>query len=132
MKKCCSRLSWYMSIILVLTFIPGLRQATGLAEEPPAEATPERQSPSTKPEGMSKMFEGTVSEVIDAGRHIYVHVKTGEKFIWVAVPEFDGKPGDKVLVPPGVPVAELHSKTLNRVFKMIYFVGGVRKLDSNE
>ncbi len=132
MKKCYCRLSWYVLIVLVLTIFIGLRQATVLAEEQPAKATPgKHQSPSTEPKGISKMFEGTVVEVVDAGRHIYVRVKTGEELVWIAVPAFDGKPGEKVLVPPGVPVADLHSKNLNRTFKMIYFVGSIRRLDNN-
>jgi hypothetical protein len=84
-----------------------------------------------KPEGMSEMFKGTVVEVIDAGRHIYVHMDTGKQRVWVAVPAFDGKPGDKVLVPPGIPVANFQSKYLNRKLKMIYFVGGIRRVDEN-
>ena len=131
MRKYYCRLSRYVLILLVLTIFMGLRQVSCLAEEQPARATPESQSPSTKPEGMSKMLEGTVEEVINAGRHIYVSVITGERLIWIAVPAFDGKPGDRVLVPPGVPVADLHSKNLNRTFKMIYFVGGIRRLDNN-
>jgi len=80
---------------------------------------------------MSEMFKGTVVEVIDAGRHIYVHIDTGEQRVWVAVPAFDGKPGDKVLVPPGIPVADFQSKNLNRKFEMIYFVGGLSRVDES-
>ena len=77
------------------------------------------------------MFEGTVAEVVDAGRHIYVRIDTGEQRVWVAVPAFDGKLGDKVLVPPGIPVANFKSKNLNRIFKMIYFVGGIQLIDES-
>jgi hypothetical protein len=130
MKKCDDRLSWYILILLVLTISAGSWQTTGRAEEQPAGETSGRhQTPSVKSEGMSKMFEGTVVEVIDAGRHVYVHIDTGKQRVWVAVPVFNGKPGDKVLVPPGVPVADFQSKKLNRTFKMIYFVGGIRRVD---
>jgi hypothetical protein len=130
MKKKYYRLSWYIMILLVLTISIGFRQATGRAEEQPAGNTSGiDQGPSVRPEPMSGMFKGTVVEVIDAGRQIYVHIDTGEQRIWVAVPAFDGKPGDKVLVPPGVPVADFQSKKLNRTFKMIYFVGGIRRID---
>ena len=80
---------------------------------------------------MSNMFKGTVVDVINAGRYTYLQIDTGEKRVWVAAPTFDGKPGDKVLVPPGVPMADFHSKTLNRDFEMIFFVGGVRLADEN-
>jgi hypothetical protein len=132
MKKCYYRWSWYMLILLVLTISIGFSQAAGQAEEQSAGKTSGgHQTLSIKPEGMSAMFKGTVVEVIDAGRHIYVHIDTGEQRVWVAVPAFDGKPGDKVLVPPGVPVADFESRKLNRIFKMIYFVGGIRRIDEN-
>jgi len=119
-----------MLILLVLTIPMGCRQATGQAEEQPAGKTSgSNQTSSVNPEGMSKMFKGTVVEVIDAGRHIYVHIDTGKQRVWVAVLAFDGKPGDKVLVPPGIPVADFKSKNLNRTFEMMYFVGGLRQED---
>lgn len=121
-----------MLILLVLTISIGFWQLAGQAEEQPAGKTSgSNQTPSIKPGGMSDMFKGTVVEVIDAGRHIYVHIDTGKQRVWVAVPAFDGKPGDKVLVPPGVPVADFQSKKLNRIFKMIYFVGGIRRVDES-
>jgi len=132
MKKNYYHLSRYMSILLVLTIFIGLLQATGQAEEQPAGKTSgSNQTPTITPEGMSEMFKGTVVEVIDAGRHIYVHIDTGEQRVWVAVPAFDGKPGDKVLVPPGIPVADFQSKNLNRKFEMIYFVGGLSRVDES-
>lgn len=132
MKKNYCRLSRYMLILLVLTISMGCRQTSGRAEEQPAGKTSgSNQTPSANPEGMSEMFKGTVVEVIDAGRHIYVHIDTGEKRVWVAVPAFDGKPGDKVLVPPAVHIANFKSRNLNRTFKMMYFVGGLRRVDES-
>jgi len=132
MKKSYDPLSRNLLILLVLTISIGFWQAAGRAGEQPAGKTSERhQTPSKTPKGMSKMFKGTVVEVIDAGRHIYVHIDTGEQRVWVAVPSFDGRSGDKVLVPPGVPVADFQSKKLNRKFKMMYFVGGIRRIDKN-
>jgi TOBE domain len=132
MEKKYYRLSWYIWILLVLTVSIHLRPPATYAEEQPAGHAPgSDQTPSVKPEGMSETFTGTVVEVIDAGRHIYVRVDSGQKQVWVAVPAFDGKPGDKVLVPPGVAVADFQSKKLNRTFKMIYFVGGIRRIGDN-
>jgi hypothetical protein len=126
------RRSWHLFILLALTIFIGFWQAAGRAEEKSAgETSGKHQIPSIKPEGMSEMFKGTVMEIIDAGRHVYVHIDTGENRVWVAVPAFNGKPGDKVLVPPGVPVAGFQSKQLNRKFKIIYFVGGIRVVDEN-
>jgi hypothetical protein len=132
MKKSYCRLSRYMLILLVLTISVGFWQLAGQAEEQPAgKISGSNQTPSIKPEGMSDMFNGTVVEVIDAGRHIYVHIDTGKQRVWVAVPAFDGKPGDKVLVPPGIPVADFKSRKLNRTFEMMYFVGGLRPVDES-
>lgn len=132
MKKGFDRLSWYILTLLVLTIASGFWRTTGQAEEPPAwETSGRNQTPSIKPESMTGMFEGTVVEVIDAGRQFYVHIDTGEQRVWVAVPAFEGKPGDKVLVPPCVPIADYESKKLNLVFKMICFVGSVRRVDGS-
>ena len=132
MKKSYCRWAWCMLMLSVLTIAIGFWPVTGRADEQPAGKTSGgHQTPSVKPEDMSEMFKGTVAEVIDAGRHIYVRIDTGVKRVWVAVPVFDGKPGDKVLVPPGVPVADFYSKNLHRTFKMIYFVGGIRRIDNN-
>jgi len=132
MKNSYYPLSWSLLIILVLTISLCFWQSAGRADEPSAAEISGRDQTSSKtPKGMSDMFKGTVVEVIDAGRHIYVRIDTGKHRVWVAVPSFNGKPGDKVLVPPGVPVADFQSKKLNRKFKMMYFVGGIRRIDKN-
>jgi hypothetical protein len=129
-KKGFERLSWYILTLLVLTIAGGFWRTPGqAAEQPDGETSGSNATPSIKPERMTGTFKGTVAEVIDAGRHVYVHVDTGEQRVWVAVPAFDGKPGDKVLVPPCVPISDFESKKLNRVFKMIYFVGAIRRVD---
>jgi hypothetical protein len=130
MKKSYYRVALYMLILLLMMVSVGSWQAIGRAEEKPSGETSGRQKTLlTTPKGMSEMFKGTVMEVINAGRHIYVRIDTGKQRLWVAVPAFNGKPGDKVLVPPGVPVADFQSRNLNRKFKMIYFVGGIRRID---
>ena len=133
MKNSDYRLSWCMLMLLVPAIFFGFRPATGRAgEKPAAESTGKQKTPSTKPEVMTEMFKGTVVEVINAGRHIYVRIDTGKDKVWVAVPAFDGKTGDKVIVPPGIPFADFHSRNLNRDFKMIYFVGSLRRLDKSK
>ena len=129
MKKGFDRWSWCILTLLMLTIAGGFWGTAGWAEEQPnVETSGSNQTPSIKPGGMTGTFKGTVVEVIDAGRQVYVHIDTGEQRVWVAVPAFDGKPGDKVLVPPCVPIADFESKKLNRVFKMICFVGGIRRV----
>lgn len=129
MKINFSRLSWYLPILLVPAILLTFRPATGRADEPPAGATAgEHEGFPKRPEGMSEMFQGTVAEVIHAGRHIYVRIHTGKQQVWVAVPDFDGKVGDEVLVPPGIPFSNFQSKKLKRKFKRIIFVGGIRRV----
>ena len=134
MKKINNRsLSWYLMILLVPAVALAFRPAAGRADEPSAGGTSgTRQSPSEKQEGMSAMFQGTVAEMIDAGRHIYVRIDTVKQQVWVAVPAFDGKVGDTVLVPPGLPVADFQSRKLKRKFKLMIFVGGIRRLDKSQ
>lgn len=132
MKKSFNRLSGYILTLLMLTIASSFWGTTGRAEEQPdVETSGSNQTPSIKPGGMTGTFKGTVVEVIDASRQVYVHIDTGEQRVWVAVPAFDGKPGDKVLVPPCVPIADFESKKLNRVFKMICFVGSIRRVDES-
>lgn len=129
MKIIFSRLSWYLPILLVPVILLTFRPATGRADEPNAGATAgEHESDQKKPKGMSETFQGTVAEVIYAGRHIYVRIDTGKQEVWVAVPDFDGKPGDEVIVPPGVQVANFQSRKLNRKFNLIIFVGSIRRV----
>jgi len=126
-----ARLSGCMVILPVLAIFLSCSRGISPAEEQPVPkiSDSDRSVRAANQEDMSKKFKGTVADVIDAGRHIYVQVDTGERRVWVAVPVFDGKVGDTVLVPPGVPVADFHSKTLNRDFGMIYFVGGIHRVD---
>jgi hypothetical protein len=133
MKKNYCGLTCFVLIPMVLMISVGLLRTTVRAEDQPAGKTSvSSQPPSATPQGMSEAFRGTVAEVINAGRHMYVHIDTGERRIWVAVPAFGGKIGDEVLVPPGVPVADFQSRTLNRKFKMMIFVGAIRRVDRNK
>jgi hypothetical protein len=125
-------LARYLLILLAAAIALTFGPANGRAGERPAgETSGDHPGPSKNPEGLSKMFQGTVAEVIEAGRHIYIRVDSGKRHLWVAVPAFDGKPGDKVQVPPGVPVANFHSRKLNRKFDEIIFVGAIRRVDNS-
>jgi hypothetical protein len=65
---------------------------------------------------------GIVLETMNAARYTYVLVDTGSKKIWAAAPQFKVKVGDEVTVPPGVPMMNYKSKTLDRTFDVVYFV----------
>jgi hypothetical protein len=68
---------------------------------------------------------GTVIETVNAANYTYVQVDTGSEKIWAAAPQFAVKVGDRVVVPEGMPMRNYHSKTLNRDFPLVSFVGSV-------
>jgi hypothetical protein len=70
-------------------------------------------------------FSGTVNDTMNAGQYTYVEVDTGKEKIWAAAPQFEVKKGQKVIVPDGVPMRDYYSKTLDRTFKTVYFVGAI-------
>ncbi|MEI6127061.1 MAG: DNA-binding protein [Pseudomonadota bacterium] len=70
-------------------------------------------------------YSGTVVETMNTAGYTYVQVDTGKEKIWAAAPECQVKVGDKVTVPPGAPMKNYFSKTLNRTFETVYFVGGI-------
>jgi hypothetical protein len=71
-------------------------------------------------------FTGRAVEAIKASRYTYVQVDTGREKIWTATPDFQGKVGEVVVVPPqGLPMKNFHSNTLNRDFELVYFVGTI-------
>jgi hypothetical protein len=133
MKRKRIHLSGSMRILLVMTLMIGLWQATLQAEAPSAgKATGSvLLPPETEQQAVPGMLKGKVTEVINAGRYTYVHIDTESKPFWVAVQSFDGKLGDTVLMPPADPVTDFYSKRLKRKFDLIYFVGSIRKADAS-
>lgn len=73
----------------------------------------------------TEAFSGKVVETMNAGSYTYVLVDTGKKKNWAAAPKFEVKVGDKVDVTKAMPMANYHSKTLNRDFDVVYFTGSV-------
>jgi hypothetical protein len=123
----------FLIILAILIIAADCNQAvSGTEEQNAKEISGGNQVSSEKNQkNLSESFKGTVVEIIPSGRYIYVQVDTGIRKVWVAVPEFGGKSGDKVVVPPGVPVADFQSKKLNRKFDIVYFVGGIRQEDES-
>jgi hypothetical protein len=93
-------------------------EAPKTAEQPmPAVAQPAQPAAAAK--------SGKVIETMNSGGYTYVQVDTGAEKVWAAAPEFQVKVGDPVVVPEGMPMANYHSKTLNRDFELVYFVDGI-------
>ncbi len=91
----------------------------------PAAANPVLDAP--VPAGM---YRGAVLETMNASGYTYVFIGTDQEKRWVAVPQVAINVGDIVQVHPGAPMADFESKSLNRRFEMIYFLGGLENLSA--
>jgi len=116
---------------LILTLAVGCQKSDvkPLAEAPSPEAT-EAASPAGDPAGAAApqaapAQSGTVMETMDAGGYTYVQVDTGSELVWAAAPQFTVAVGDEVTIPPGMPMANYHSKSLDRDFDVVYFVSAI-------
>lgn len=69
---------------------------------------------------------GKVVETMNSGGYTYVLVDDGSTKIWAAAPRFSVAVGNEVVVPEGSPMTNFFSKTLNRTFDVVYFVGGIQ------
>lgn len=106
-------------LLAILTLTVGCKD-----DAPKAVEQPEAQKP-TVDQPAAGGFTGTALETIKADRYTYVQVDTGIEKIWAAAPEFQGKVGDTVVVPKGLAMQNFHSKTLERDFEVVYFVGAI-------
>jgi hypothetical protein len=82
-------------------------------------------------EAADAIVSGEVIETMNTGGYTYVQVDTGSEKIWAAAPECVVKVGDQVVIPQGIAMQDYHSKTLDREFELVYFVGSIQS-DSGE
>lgn len=66
---------------------------------------------------------GTVAEAIDVDNYIYLRLEDPE--VWVASGRVEVAVGDRVSYQNALAMKEFHSKTLDRTFETILFVGAV-------
>ncbi len=66
---------------------------------------------------------GKVISTMDASIYTYLEVSENGKTLWLAAPTVKVKKGDTVGFDEGSPMANFYSKSLNRTFDVIYFVG---------
>jgi hypothetical protein len=76
-------------------------------------------------DGVSEATPGTVVETMNAAGYTYVLVDSGKEQVWFAAPGFSVAVGNKVVAPAGAQMRDHYSKTLDRTFEVIYFVGGI-------
>jgi hypothetical protein len=112
-----------ITLVCVLMFVAsGCKEgsATPSASQQEAPAAPQ---PASIPQGWT----GTVAETMNAAGYTYVKIDTGTEQIWAAAPGTQVKVGDTVSVPPGAPMKNFQSKTLDRTFDVVYFVSSINK-----
>jgi hypothetical protein len=100
--------------------------AASAASAPAAQAPP-ASAAAPAAAGQVQSFVGSVLETMDTTNYTYVRVKTNEGEVWAATGLFKVAVGDKVTVPIETPMADFHSKELNRDFKVIYFASHILK-----
>jgi hypothetical protein len=113
-------------LTLILAGLTAVTMATGCKKQDapkPAEQAKPAVEQAAQPAAAAKS--GKVIETMNSGGYTYLQVDTGSEKIWAAAPEFAVKVGDPVVVPEGMPMANYHSKTLNRDFDLVYFVDGI-------
>jgi hypothetical protein len=66
---------------------------------------------------------GKVISSINASIYTYIEVSENGKTIWLAAPTVAVKKGDMIGFDDGAPMANFYSKSLNRTFDVVYFVG---------
>lgn len=73
---------------------------------------------------------GKVVSTENAGGYTYVEIESGGKKIWAAGPATEVKVGDRVTIPDGMVMTNFESKSLNRTFESILFVGAIQIEDA--
>ncbi len=73
------------------------------------------------------VHEGTVVDTMNSGGYTYVQIKEADKIFWAAGPQVAVAKGDKVQVTEQMWMTNFTSKTLNRTFDKLMFVGEIDK-----
>jgi hypothetical protein len=79
------------------------------------------------PDGMVR---GTVAETMNSGGYTYVLIETGQDDVWAAAPGLVVQVGDVVQIAQGMAMSDFTSKSLNRTFDLVYFVGAIENLSA--
>lgn len=79
----------------------------------------------------SGTIQGTVTQVIEAAGYTYVEIDSGTEKVWAAGPDTPLKVGDRIGFTTDMPMANFHSKSLERDFAVIYFVDSYIAADTS-
>ncbi len=106
---------------LMMTFSCDSGSKQAAPQPQPAKMPPAVQKKAPSP----RQFVGTVAETMNAAGYTYVLLDTGSEKLWFAGPACAVKVGDKLTLPGGMQKENFTSKTLNRTFEKIYFIGSI-------
>ncbi|AQS38959.1 hypothetical protein Sps_03843 [Shewanella psychrophila] len=73
------------------------------------------------------VHEGTVLDTMNGGGYTYVQIKESDKTFWAAGPQIEVNKGDKVVVQEQMWMNDFTSKSLDRTFEELLFVGRIDK-----
>lgn len=71
---------------------------------------------------------GKVLTTMESGGYTYAEMEVAGKKVWFAGPVTPLKVGDQVTTAAGLPMKGFYSKSLDKTFDMIYFVGAFNKV----
>ena len=91
---------------------------------------PVAEQPATSSPLPDGMLRGTVAETMNAAGYTYLLIESEENRVWAAAPETAVEVGDVVQTELGMAMHDFQSKTLNRSFDVVYFVGAVENLSA--
>jgi hypothetical protein len=74
---------------------------------------------------------GVVQERVNGGGYTYTRLATAGGEIWAAGPQSEVEVGDVVSLAGATPMESFPSKTLNRTFDLLYFLGVYEVLDQD-
>ncbi len=122
-----------MIFAVLLVLLAGCNLRTG----PAATATPTTPSEGgavSDAEGTATdggAITGTVAETMNSGGYTYLRVVAENRSVWAAAPETIVRVGEKVRLPKGMAMNNFASKTLNRSFDVIYFIGSFERVEGD-
>lgn len=109
-------------ILLALTVFS---TAAIAADLPPGHPAMDAKKPGQAAPTAQLPQKGKVLSVIDVPQYTYLEVAQDKKTLWIAGPTVVVKKGEMVRFDDGMVMTNFHSKTLNRDFPSISFVGRV-------
>ena len=80
-------------------------------------------APAAQPAGEQLPRKGKVVSSVDASIYTYIELSENGKNVWIAAPTVKVKKGDMVRFADGAVMSNFFSKSLNRTFESVIFVG---------